>query len=390
MEQEARATRTSPETAGCSEAAAAVASDAPIDTSLSAGPNETSAPPEKPCNQHEESASAGDGGARRGTNSLQQTNVPKEGNPVGQVQAAARHAQSPAVAPRGPESKDLGSAASCFILNQRFRAGETVQATTAEDCQTKCLHRAGCSHFNFLAESGSCEHVFVKPMGKDVELPPLEEHRSTIAAGVSCQIPREFLADRSLKGLEGAAIQVRTATNTGGLAGGLRHAGKGTSAMGNAESGVPAVAQRAEQCSDKYVLSDTYKGNDFWAPEKFFFFEWGDPTGGTVQYVSKSDAQKYNLIKTTSDGRAQMLSDTTEVVASGQGRKSVRITSQKAWSDVSKYEPHMQSSIEDLRDARSDIGSDVNNSVFMRSELQWLIWLAFLRCCPSRHCGFWI
>lgn len=92
-------------------------------------------------------------------------------------------------------------------------------------------------------------------------------------------------------------------------------------------------SQRAT-CSDVYTLTDTYRGNDFWEPSKFFFFEWGDPTGGTVQYVGKSDAQRYNLIKTTSDNRMLMYVDTTEVLNAGQGRKAVRITSQKVWDEV--------------------------------------------------------
>lgn len=89
-------------------------------------------------------------------------------------------------------------------------------------------------------------------------------------------------------------------------------------------------------CSDKYVLQDSYKGNDFWDLSKFFFFEWGDPTGGTVQYLGKNDAQRYNLMKVTSDGRMQMLIDTSETLQAPQGRKALRITSQKSWSDVSK------------------------------------------------------
>ena len=89
-----------------------------------------------------------------------------------------------------------------------------------------------------------------------------------------------------------------------------------------------------EVCSDLYNLEESFIGDDFWDLSKFFFFEWGDPTGGTVEYVGKQTAQRYSLIKTLSDKRIHIKADTTETLASNKGRKAIRLTSQRAWTDV--------------------------------------------------------
>lgn len=221
-----------------------------------------------------------------------------------------------------PNSESLRSTASCFALDQRYLGGETAQAKTAEECREQCLQKPGCSHFNFLGNSLTCEHVFAKALKTSSQSAPLKDFKGSLAASADCQLATQFLASQKptvTKGTEDPSGKAEHST---------------TSPKSGVEKGADYLHLRAQQCSDKYVLSDTFKGNDFWEPSKFFFFEWGDPTGGTVKYVNKSEAQKYNLIKTTSDGRAQILVDTTEVLSAGQGRKAIRLTSQKAWSDV--------------------------------------------------------
>lgn len=241
--------------------------------------------------------------------------------------------QEPIAASQAHEPSHLNSANACFTLDQRFSGGEPAEATTAEECQTKCLNAAGCLHFNFLTESASCEHVFSVPGGPSVSSPPLEPRKGALAADAQCYLPKEFLStQRPTAGKNGAYLEEPLfRANSAPLPAdkvGTREARNGASTE------VPASSRSGQTCSDKYVLADSFKGNDFWEPAKFYFFEWGDPTGGTVKYVSKSEAQKYKLIKTTSDGRAQIFADATEKLRPDEGRKAVRLTSQKAWSDV--------------------------------------------------------
>lgn len=56
----------------------------------------------------------------------------------------------------------------------------------------------------------------------------------------------------------------------------------------------------------------------------------GDPTQGYVDYISQSDAQSAGLID-TSNGQIRMSVDSKNV-ASGRGRKSVRLTSKAKYN----------------------------------------------------------
>lgn len=75
-------------------------------------------------------------------------------------------------------------------------------------------------------------------------------------------------------------------------------------------------------------LSRTYSPNDFFTG--FTWFTAPDPTLGLVLYQSEADARAAN-ISTVSNNQFVMAVDTTEVAL--EGRKSVRITSNDAYSD---------------------------------------------------------
>ena len=73
-----------------------------------------------------------------------------------------------------------------------------------------------------------------------------------------------------------------------------------------------------------YTLKDSYKGNTFF--DKFNFFTDADPTHGYVDYISKPEAQASGLVRIGSDGKVFIGADSKNI-ASGRGRKSVRIES---------------------------------------------------------------
>ncbi|OEH76822.1 PAN domain-containing protein [Cyclospora cayetanensis] len=218
------------------------------------------------------------------------------------------------------------AAAGCFVLHKRYAGGVPVKAATAKECQYKCLEHRDCARLTFVPSTAYCEHVYVEKGTPLCEAAVLEEFRGAIAAKAACRIPGELLVSIPSAGVPRRGYSLSSTPLS---------AIRDLTRKKLAASKAAAVTQKSiQECSDSYTLSDIFKGDDFWEPSKFFFFEWGDPTGGTVEYVGKADAQKYNLIKTMSDGRIQLLTDTTEVLANGKGRKSVRLTSQKAWRDA--------------------------------------------------------
>ncbi|KAL8269898.1 hypothetical protein Esti_006183 [Eimeria stiedai] len=238
---------------------------------------------------------------------------------------AALAAASPSAAPF-PNS--LASAGSCFSFNQRFVGGEVVEAMTPHECRAKCLSRPGCLHFNFLFKSKACEHVFAK-----IEPAQKKDFEGALSASVECLLPHGTLLYSSSTIKKGSAASARMGLAESvlfpkgenlpeGTEFSIKHAGGSEEAVVEIRSNEQSNPHRSQVCSDIYVLSDTFRGSDFWNPAKFFFFEWGDPTGGTVEYVSTADAQRYKLINSTSDGRAQIYADSTETLGPGKGRKS--------------------------------------------------------------------
>jgi len=73
-----------------------------------------------------------------------------------------------------------------------------------------------------------------------------------------------------------------------------------------------------------YVLTHSYVGEDFFS--KWSFFVGGDPTHGTVKFLSFQNASMQGLIHASFD-RVFMGTDASEVLLPGEGRKTVRIES---------------------------------------------------------------
>lgn len=92
------------------------------------------------------------------------------------------------------------------------------------------------------------------------------------------------------------------------------------------DSSLLSISLLALPCLAKgYSLANDYTGNnyaDFFG--KFTFWTDADPTNGYVDYVSQDDAWSDGLIG--NGGNIYLGVDTTNV-ASGSGRKSVRLTS---------------------------------------------------------------
>jgi hypothetical protein len=80
----------------------------------------------------------------------------------------------------------------------------------------------------------------------------------------------------------------------------------------------------SSHASANYILKDSFKGKTFF--DKFKFFTDNDPTHGYVDYISQEAAQSSGLVNIASDGKVFMGADSKNI-ASGRGRKSVRIES---------------------------------------------------------------
>ncbi|KAG2757153.1 glycoside hydrolase family 16 protein [Suillus brevipes Sb2] len=88
---------------------------------------------------------------------------------------------------------------------------------------------------------------------------------------------------------------------------------------------------RRQSSNKTYTIQDLYQGEDFM--NQWDFFTGTDPTGGNVNYQSKTDAQSKGLAYVNSCDNSTVLAvDSTSTVASGGQRDSVRITSQKSYN----------------------------------------------------------
>ncbi|KDQ07528.1 glycoside hydrolase family 16 protein [Botryobasidium botryosum FD-172 SS1] len=87
----------------------------------------------------------------------------------------------------------------------------------------------------------------------------------------------------------------------------------------------------------KEVLTTTYKLSDSFAGESFlsgFHHEAiSDPTHGRVDYVNQQTAQRLNLTYAHGNTLILRADDKTKLSSSGAGRKSVRIASNKKWTN---------------------------------------------------------
>lgn len=78
-----------------------------------------------------------------------------------------------------------------------------------------------------------------------------------------------------------------------------------------------------------YSLADDYLSNGFFG--NWDFFTGDDPTGGYVNFVDQGTAQSNGYVSTNDDGSIYLGVDYANV-ASGRGRNSVRLTSQKTYT----------------------------------------------------------
>lgn len=79
--------------------------------------------------------------------------------------------------------------------------------------------------------------------------------------------------------------------------------------------------------SSSWKLTNDWSGADFL--NDWDFFTSPDPTHGLVDYLDAADAQSNGLAYVQGDGTFVMKVDSTTQLASGQNRKSVRITSRQ-------------------------------------------------------------
>ncbi|KAI6045022.1 glycoside hydrolase family 16 protein [Pisolithus marmoratus] len=87
-------------------------------------------------------------------------------------------------------------------------------------------------------------------------------------------------------------------------------------------SSTKSSAPTASASSSPWKPLSTYSGSTFF--NDWSFYTSSDPTHGTVQYLSQSDAQNAGLVEINSAGHAVMRVDTTPTVSTN--RNSVRIT----------------------------------------------------------------
>ncbi|EJD03860.1 uncharacterized protein FOMMEDRAFT_167171 [Fomitiporia mediterranea MF3/22] len=77
-----------------------------------------------------------------------------------------------------------------------------------------------------------------------------------------------------------------------------------------------------------YQLVESHSGNNFF--DGFSFFDFPDPTGGTVDYQSQSNAEDNELIAINDAGNAVIRVDTTPTIPGN--RKAVRITTENSFT----------------------------------------------------------
>ncbi|KAF7309883.1 GH16 domain-containing protein [Mycena indigotica] len=93
--------------------------------------------------------------------------------------------------------------------------------------------------------------------------------------------------------------------------------------------GAPPRRHEHIQPRATYKLKDHYTGKDFL---EWDFFSAPDPTHGTVNYLSKSEAQAKGLAYVQKDGTTVLAVDNKTTLKPGQNRDSVRISSPKSYS----------------------------------------------------------
>ena len=80
-----------------------------------------------------------------------------------------------------------------------------------------------------------------------------------------------------------------------------------------------------------FTLRDEISGRQFL--DRFYFWDYSDPTNGTVNYVDQLTAVANRLVYVDANNRFVMRADNTTIVPAGQGRPSVRIHSNQKVGD---------------------------------------------------------
>ncbi|EIW68023.1 hypothetical protein TREMEDRAFT_57424 [Tremella mesenterica DSM 1558] len=89
----------------------------------------------------------------------------------------------------------------------------------------------------------------------------------------------------------------------------------------------PSATSHSNSNSD-WTLVKTHSGNSFF--DEWDFWQWDDPTHGTVSFQSADAAWSQGLVSVNGNGHAMMKVDTTQNVQGG--RKAIRITTQRAFT----------------------------------------------------------
>ena len=158
-------------------------------------------------------------------------------------------------------------------------------------------------------------------------------------ANATSAIGGNNLVSPSATGVTGTASSAATSTTAWWTAPSSSAAGVSTSEYANATATAPisdaasastsasataassAAASPSSSSSSPWSLVDTYAGSTFF--DNWLFWNYDDPTHGTVEYVSESDAWSNNLVEINTAGNAIMRVETTQQVSNG--RKSVRL-----------------------------------------------------------------
>eukprot|EP00727_Mastigamoeba_balamuthi_P000464 m51a1_g10414 putative endo- -beta-glucanase (463) ;mRNA; f:73597-75244 len=90
------------------------------------------------------------------------------------------------------------------------------------------------------------------------------------------------------------------------------------------------VLSAAAVASARYVLSETWKGSNFWDNFNFANYPGGDPTHGYVYYTTRDEATSWNLVG--NDGDRSIIRTDTSSISSGRGRAAVRLESKRAFT----------------------------------------------------------
>ncbi|OCF45360.1 endo-1,3(4)-beta-glucanase [Kwoniella heveanensis CBS 569] len=118
-----------------------------------------------------------------------------------------------------------------------------------------------------------------------------------------------------------------TSTATGAATDSVTATASSTTEWASESVSATATSSESTSASAAPSSSSTWQKVEEWSGNSFFdnvnFWEWNDPTHGTVDYLNAGDAWNSGLISINSAGRAVMAVDTTEVVSGG--RKSIRI-----------------------------------------------------------------